>query len=155
MCPKYWVKFEHHFPYINISRISMDCLLKLGGSKGFVQYISPTGTTEIANMITIGKVAHCSLISAERVTTTEVKSVKQIKFRFLTQEFELARAAICHVFNRASLTCNVWNGDITAGTKFGDKCKLFYLASLHALSPVFYSFNWGCYQPIFNFKDTS
>ncbi|KAF9063025.1 hypothetical protein BDP27DRAFT_1427324 [Rhodocollybia butyracea] len=118
---KYWVKFEHEFPYINTSRIAMNYLYKMPLSRGFLQYIPENSTQpKVAKVISVGKISRCQLVSAERVDVKgTTKSVKQVKFRYLSQEMELASACVCHVFNRKELTCNVWNGEFTAGTKFG------------------------------------
>jgi hypothetical protein len=117
---KYWVKFEQEFPYINTSRIAMDRLYNMSLSRGFLQYLpNDNAEPKLAKVISVGKISHCRLVSAEEVIVKEmIKSVKQVKFRFLSQEMELARACVC----RGELTCNVWNGEFTAGSKFGQQC---------------------------------
>ncbi|KAF9061362.1 hypothetical protein BDP27DRAFT_1429057 [Rhodocollybia butyracea] len=118
---KYWVKFEQEFPYINTSRIALDHLYKMSLSRGFLQYLANDKTKpKVAKVISVGKISHCCLVSTEQVNVKEtIKSVKQVKFQFLSQEMELACACVCHVFNRGELTCNIWNGEFTAGSKFG------------------------------------
>ncbi|KAF9064197.1 hypothetical protein BDP27DRAFT_1333997 [Rhodocollybia butyracea] len=82
---KHWVSFEQEFPYINTSRIAMNHLYKMPVSMGFLQYVpQDSAQPKVAKVISIGKISHCRLVSAEQINVKgDFKSVKSNFVTFL------------------------------------------------------------------------